>query len=230
MGVLVATLAVGTLVAGGEWLVRQSYFRVAHVTLRGASHESSAAVLAATGLSAHPALIDVSAGSLESRLAAFPWIGSVSVHKRWPNSVVVVVHERVAVAVAFDAHHALRYVDAAGRDLGPAPLAANLPTLDYLHPTPGTWPYAGAARAAAYVASRLPPAFGAQVSHVIADHHGSVTLTMTTPVTFVLGPPSDLHAKFVAIASVIAHSTLRPGDVIDVTVPGALAVTGAPPS
>jgi hypothetical protein len=51
---------------------------------------------------------------------------------------------------------------------------------------------------------------------------------MTTPVTFMLGPPTDLHAKFVAIGSVIAHSTLVPGDVVDVTVPDELAVT--PPS
>jgi hypothetical protein len=60
--------------------------------------------------------------------------------------------------------------------------------------------------------------------------HGQVALKMTTPVTFVLGTTAQLHAKFVAIASVIAHETLRPGDVVDVSVPGALAVTGPPPS
>ena len=49
-------------------------------------------------------------------------------------------------------------------------------------------------------------------------------------VTFILGPPTQLHAKFVAIASVIAHSTLRPGDVVDATVPGELAITGGAPS
>jgi hypothetical protein len=53
---------------------------------------------------------------------------------------------------------------------------------------------------------------------------------MTTPVSFILGVPTQLHAKFVAVASVIAHETLRPGDVVDVSVPGALAVTGPPPS
>jgi hypothetical protein len=39
-----------------------------------------------------------------------------------------------------------------------------------------------------------------------------------------------LHAKFVAIASVIAHTTLSPGDVVDATVPDELAVTGPAPS
>jgi len=76
----------------------------------------------------------------------------------------------------------------------------------------------------------LPPAFASQVSVITEDDHGVVTFKMTTPVTFILGPPTQLHAKFVAIASVIAHSTLRPGDVVDATVPGELAVTGGPPS
>jgi hypothetical protein len=49
---------------------------------------------------------------------------------------------------------------------------------------------------------------------------------MTTPVTFVLGEPTELRQKFVAIASVIAHSTLVPGDVVDVSVPDELAVSG----
>ena len=65
---------------------------------------------------------------------------------------------------------------------------------------------------------------------VTVNAGGVVALRMTTPVTFVLGPPTQLHAKFVSIASVIAHATLRPGDVVDVTVPGALTVTGGAPS
>ena len=57
-----------------------------------------------------------------------------------------------------------------------------------------------------------------------------MTFKMTTPVTFILGPATQLHAKFVAIASVIKNSTLRPGDVVDATVPGELAVTGGAPT
>ena len=75
------------------------------------------------------------------------------------------------------------------------------------------------------MASQLPPAFSSQVSVITDDAQGSVTLQMTTPLTFILGPATDLHAKFVAVASVIAHSTLQPGDVVDVTVPDEIAVT-----
>ena len=196
----VVVLAAATLVAGGEWLVRQSYFRVHHVTVTGLTHETTAAVLAASGLSAHPPLIDVSAAQVARRLRAFTWIGHVAIVKHWPSTLDVSVRERVAVAVAFDPHHHLRYVDGAGHDLGPAPLTANLPTLVYRHPRHATWPFERAGVGAAMVAAQLPPAFAAQVSVISVDEHGVVTLTMTTPVTFVLGVPTQLHAKFVAVA------------------------------
>jgi hypothetical protein len=132
--------------------------------------------------------------------------------------------------VAYGSGHVLEYVDARGRDLGPAPLTVNLPTLAYVDASKSTWPFERAGRSAAFVASELPRAFASQVDQVTEDAAGSVTLKMTTPVSFVLGVPTQLQAKFVAIASVIAHSTLRAGDVVNVTVPEELAVSGPPPS
>jgi cell division protein FtsQ len=221
---VIATIAI----LGAQWTLRQSFFRVQHVTVVGLHHESTTAFLDASGLMQHPSMMGVSDATIERRVSGFAWIHSVSLQKHWPNTVVVTVHENAAVAVAFDAKHALDYVDAAGDSLGTAPLRANLPTLEYAHPQSTSWPFAGAARAAAYVASQLPAAFSSQVSVIADNAEGSVTLKMTTPLTFILGPATDLHAKFAAIASVIAHSTLQPGDVVDVTVPDELAVT--PPS
>jgi cell division septal protein FtsQ len=223
-------LTLATLAVAGEWVLRQSYFRVQHVTFVGVHHEPLALVEAASGLASHPTMMDVSAATVTTNLAQFPWIVHVTLVKHWPNTVVVTVKEATAVAVAFGAKHVLQFVDAKGRDLGPAPLHANYPTLRFLDPHNGTWPYARAGRSAAYVASQLPPAFAAQVSVITEDDHGHVALQMTTPVRFILGPPTQLHAKFVAIASVIAHTTLSPGDVVDATVPDELAVTGPAPS
>lgn len=226
----VTVLILATFAVAGEWVLRQSYFRVQHVTFIGVRHEPLALVIAASGLEAHPTMLDVNASTIKANLTQFAWIDSVRLTKHWPNTVVVTVHESTAVAVAFNDKHVLQYVDRHGRDLGTAPLHANLPTLDYLDARSALWPFARAGRSAAFVAAQLPPAFSAQVSVVTENDHGVVTLKMTTPLTFILGPPTQLHAKFVAIASVIAHSTLRPGDVVDATVPGELAVTGGPPS
>lgn len=222
---LVVGLVVTGLTFATQWTLRQSFFRVQHATFVGFHHESAAALLAASGLMNHPSMINLSDATIERNLASFTWIDSVKVTKHWPNSVVVTVHEGVAVAVAFTIKHVLEFVDETGRALGVAPLTTNLPTLHYLHPTTSAWPFTTAGRGAADVAGQLPRAFSPQVSMITDDAHGIVTLKMTTPLTFILGPATNLHAKFVAIASVIAHSTLVPGDVVDVTVPDELAVT-----
>ena len=220
LGVIVTSLTFAT-----QWTLRQSYFRVQHVTFVGAHHESPAALLAASGLANHPPMISLSDATIKKNLSTFTWIGAVQVTKHWPNSVLVTVHESVAVAVAFTSTHVLEFVDETGRALGVAPLRTNMPTLEYAHPSSTTWPFARAGRAAAYVASQLPRAFASQVASVTDDAQGVVTIKLTTPVTFIVGPATNLHAKFVAIASVIAHSSLVPGDVVDVTVPDELAVT-----
>jgi cell division protein FtsQ len=222
-------IALGLVATGAvfcaQWLLHQSDFRVQHVTIIGNRHESAAAILGRSGLSSHPSMIALNESKIVKKLETFLWVKSVTVTKKWPNTVLLDVHENVAVAVAFTSKHVLEFVDAQGHALGTAPLHVNLPTLDYLKPTSSTWPFAVAGRGAAYVASQLPRAFTTQVATISDDAQGSVTLKMTTPVTFILGPPTDLHAKFVAIASVISHSTLVPGDVVDVTVPDELAVT-----
>jgi cell division septal protein FtsQ len=223
---LIAVGVVATAgVFGAQWLLHQSDFRVQHVTITGNRHESAAAILGRSGLVDHPSMIALNESKIVKRLETFTWVHSVTITKKWPNTVILVVHENVAVAVAFTSKHVLEFVDAEGQPLGVAPLHVNLPTLDYLTATSSPWPFAVGGRGAAYVASQLPRAFTTQVSTITDDAQGSVTLKLTTPVTFILGPPTDLHAKFVAIASVIAHSTLVPGDVVDVTVPDELAVT-----
>jgi cell division protein FtsQ len=226
--VLALGVTVTVIVLGLQWVLHRPYFRVEQVVVTGNHHESVAAVLGRSGLASHPSMVNLNESLLKQRLETLPWVGSVTVTKKWPHTVELAIHENVAVAVAFSSSHELEYVDAQGRDLGRAPLHENLPTLEYLGVTSASWPYQDAGRAAAYVASKLPVAFATQVSTITDDPQGSVTLHMTTPVTFIVGPATNLHAKFVAIASVIAHSTLVPGDVVDVTVPDELAVT--PPS
>ncbi len=227
--VVAVTVVVATLlVVGGRWLLQQSLFRVQHVHLTGEVHESAQQVLSVTKLDLHPTMIGLNQATLQRDLSVYPWIGSIAVIKRWPNSIDLAIHEVSAVAVAFDPHHVLRYVSATGRELTTAPLNTDMPTLAT---TPAsvsatTWPYDGPESAAAVVASQLPEAFKAQVSQIIADASGNVTLQLTTPLRFFLGPATNLDAKFVAVASAIAHGTFAAGDVVDVTTPNELSVTG----
>ena len=225
IGLVVTVLAVTT-----QAVLHSSLLRVQHVTLVGEVHESASQVLSATGLNDHPMMLSVSSTSLTRDLSGFAWVRSVNVVKHWPNSLTVRVNELRPVAVAFDPQGHLSFVSALGRDLGSAPLNANYPTLVYQDPLKATWPFARAGVSAAQVAAALPRAFSGQVDEIEVDAAGAVTLKMTSPVTFVLGETTGLRQKFVAIASVIAHSTLRAGDVVDVSVPDELAVSGPAPS
>lgn len=225
---VLAGLVITVGVLGSQWVLHQSFFRVHSVTISGAHHESPALVLAATGLDVHPAMIDVSTGAVAALVRQFPWVDTVTVTKHWPSTVAIAIHEGRAVAVAQDKGR-WNYVSVRGRNLGVAPATANLPTLVVTAHTTLAWPFATIGESAADVASELPRAFAQQVRLITIDGHGNVSLVMTTPVRFDLGPATNLRAKFVAIASVIKNSTLVPGDVVDVSVPDELAVTGPSP-
>ena len=227
---LLIGLTVTTLLLGGNWILHRSFFNVHTVHIYGVVHEDPKKVLKASGLETHPSLIGVSAHSIEHNLSSFRWISSVSITKQWPSTVNVTIHETRPVAVAFNGAHVLEYVAANGADLGPAPLHANYPTLIYLNPLNNSWPFMKSGFAAVEVAKQLPKSFAWQVSKIMVAANGHVTLGMESPVSFVIGATTNLKAKFVAIASVIAHSTLKAGDVVNVEAPTVLSVTGPPPS
>jgi hypothetical protein len=75
------------------------------------------------------------------------------------------------------------------------------------------------------VAGSLPAAFAAQVTTVVVDAAGEVTLDLTTPVTISLGSDTHLQKKYEAAAAALAHAHLSAGAVINVSDPGAWVIT-----
>ena len=228
---LVGVVAV-SLYASGDWVLHRSYFTVHKVLVRGMHHESLSDVLRVSGLGLHPAMIDVNDGVVARRIDRLTWVAATLVTKQWPSTVRLVITERVPVAVARVAHGRLQLVDATDKPLAVVSVSRRFPLLELSGANASApWRFAPFEQAAARVASDLPVAFRAQVAAISISHSGDVALHMTTPLTFVLGPASDLVAKFSAIAAVIHASAvnsvaLRAGDVIDVTVPGTLTVSG----
>lgn len=217
------TLALTIIVVGGNALLHIGYFRVQNVSVTGNKHESAGEVISVTGLDQTPAMIDVNSKSVTNQARSLRWVESITVARHWPHSVTLVVKERNPIAVAADSTGTLYLVDAHGVQLDPPPMGANLPRLEAVGAT-STWPYAKSARSAAYVASRLPVAFAKQVAVVQVWPNGDIRLQLTTPVTFLLGSATNLHDKFVAVASIIAHQPLHRGQVVDVSVPSAVTI------
>ncbi len=221
------------IVAVGAWFVlHSSLFSAKVLVVRGATHESPTQVLAAAGLRGHPPLLDVDPGAAAARLEALPWVASASIARHWPDGVTVTVTERVPAAEiavpGAPAASAWAEVDRTGRVL--ATTATPVPGLRVLqapvHPgAPGSVLGTGAAPGLRVLAS-LPPAFAAQVTGVSVGAAGQVSLSLSSPVTVVLGDTSELAAKYEDVAAVLAGAPLTAGDVIDVSVPESPTVTG----
>ena len=229
--VALVVAVVVSVVVGGDWVLHRSYFSVHTVKITGAVHESRATILRVAQLTGHPAMIDLSDALVEQRLRTLTWIDHTVVTKQWPSTLNIFVVERVPVAVVRAAHSQLWLVDKSDHPLQKVRESRAYPLLQVASGVNSPWTYARWASAAALVASQLPNAFQRQVTAVIVTRAGSITLQLTTPISFVLGPADQLVAKFAAIAAVIHASavnnvTLRAGDVVDVTVPGTLTVSG----
>jgi cell division protein FtsQ len=233
--VLVVTAIVVSAVvvlAGGAYAALHSRLLAAStVSVTGARHETLHQVIDGSGLASAPPMVSVDPGLVTQRLeVTFPWVASAVVTLHWPHTVSIAVTERTAVAEVAGPHGSMVLVDVTGRRLGPPAPGEALPHLQFAAPVdqPAASPttLSGAAEPGLLVAATLPPAFKAQVAVVQVATDGWVTLHLTTPVSFDLGPASDLGAKYEDVAAVIAHTTLHVGDVVDVSVPQAMTVTG----
>lgn len=223
---VIAALLLVTLGFGARWVLHTSYFSVEDVRVTGNLHETRAQVVAASGLDGHPAMVDVDSATVARRLESLTWVARARVSLHWPHSVSIALTERVPVAVARGPGGRLELVDRTGRALAPVAHDTRYPLLVAEGAPAGSWPYSGWARGGAEVAARLPIAFSAQVDEVVVARSGDVSLVLTSPLTFRLGPPSDLRAKFLSVAAVIAHADLHAGDVVNVSVPGSPTVSG----
>ncbi len=230
--VTVVTLCVlVALSAAGYAALHSRLLAASTVNVTGERHETPRQVLDASGLAGAPSMLSVDPGLVALRIErTFPWVASVTVVKHWPHTVSIAVTERTAVAEVPGPRGSTVLVDVTGRRLGQAAPHEVLPRLEYAaapgQPSASTTTLASAAVPGLLVAATLPPAFKSQVAVVQVNTSGWVTLHLTTPVSFVLGPASNLGAKYEDVAAVIARTTLHVGDVVDVSVPQAMTVTG----
>ena len=227
---LVAGGVAGVILMGiTAWgVLHLSVFRLHHLTVSGNSHESEAVIANTAGLSGSPALIDVSAGSIEHQLAQLPWVKTVSVSVQWPSTVKLRITER-APAASVDTASGWLVVDGTGRVLArsrtqPSGLAVvQAPATG--SPAVGQW-FTGGIRHGFLVAGTLPKAFKSQVALVVVHPTGAITLHLVRPVIIEMGQATELTQKYEDIAAVIAGATLHAGDVLDVSVPQSSTISG----
>jgi len=229
---VVGAFVAAAVLAFGAWsLLHSPLFSARAVTVVGATHETTAQIEAAAGLSGHPPLLDVNAAAAAQSLERLPWVREALVSVHWPDGVRVAVAEQVAKLVMPVADGRWAELTASGRVLA---LVANRPPglMELTGPRPPGAPggtLGGSDRLGLEVAATLPLSFRAQVTAVNVEPAASgawVQLTMTTPILVNIGNASQLTAKYEDVTTMLANVTLHNGDIIDVSVPGAPTVTG----
>ncbi len=198
-------------------------FSARHVTVRGAHHVSVQQVLGTARLAGAPPLLDVNAGADAARLESLPWVARASVVRRWPDSVVVTVHERVPVAVVAPSASGTGFalVDGGGHVIEWLPAApTGLPVLDSpaVAGRPGTVLGSSAAPGLA-VASAVLASLPGRVQTVTVSG-GTVRLELGGGVEVVVGRAVSLGSKMAALRSVLSGAPPKGPETIDVTVPG----------
>ncbi len=224
---VVGTAAVAVIAAGGWALLHAGWFSAQVVTVEGVHpHTSDAAIAAAAGLTGHPPLISVDAAAAAGRVEALAYISRAQVQRHWPDGVTVVVTERVPRLTMTGPKTSWSVLDGAGRTLQvvasrPAGLVALVvQARTGVVPPPavgGTLP--GGATAALLVGRTLPRAFAAQVTSLTAAPDGTISMSLNSGITVLLGTATELPAKYEDVAAIIAHGSLLGAKVIDVSVP-----------
>ena len=202
---------------------------VDRIRVDGAARSGSDAVLAAAGLRTGVAMVAVDGDGAAARVEELPWVAEVEVARAWPGMVVVQVTERTAAAAVADGEGTWLLIDADGRALervtGEAP---TLPVVDGLDPDAAPGELVTGADSALALVAVLPPSLRDRVTGVATDADAielEVVLANGERALAELGPPTQLEAKLVSLATILEQVDPAGLTRIDLRVPDVSVLT-----
>ena len=221
LALVIAVMVVVALSAGGFAIAHSSLFAARTVRVIGAFHTGRAAVLAASGLGAHPPLVDIDQGADSAAIERLAWVARATVTVSFPSTVTVRVTERLPVAVVPLAGANEALVDDQGHVLadvrGDPGGVATITGVGHV-PQPGGRLTAGA-QALVTVAAAVPTGIAERVALVTQTKSSGIVIEMRNAPEAVFGTTSDLHEKFVALATVLSGVALTGIASIDLRAP-----------
>ena len=215
-----------------SWGITQTpLLDVDHIEVLGAGQSGVAAVEAATGIERGDALLTSGVGRAADGVADLPWVQTVDVSRKWPNTIRVRVVERVPAAAVPVKDGGWVLLDVTGRQLavvpeaGPGILRVVVPPVTA---TPGQLLDANASAVLELAATRpvtlqdrlvaLTPAANGAVE-------GTVRLRNDATATVRFGRPTQAAAKWLALLTILEDADPAGLRAIDVRVPSAPALT-----
>ena len=212
VGLVVVVLS--ALVLAAVAVSRTSLLAVRTIDVTGASHLTTARVIARAHIDGSTNALWLDEHAVERRLERHPWISEAYVSVALPSIVRISIVERTPVAVAANRFGRL-YIAADGTSLGRATDDSGLPLIES----------AGRDVAAAALAA-MPVAVRSAVESVEYRDDGSLEARLHDGVTVSYGPADRLVAKGLVVERILAwaEESGEPLDSVDVTAPGSPAV------
>jgi cell division protein FtsQ len=224
---LMTALVLLPLLAGGWLLLRKSSFTaVEHVKVSGLHGPQAQAIEAALdGAASHMSTLDVHLAALRAAAASFPVVRAVHAVPSFPHGLRIEVTEQPPVA-ALTIAGARTAVAADGVVLGPALLSSSLPALSEPQGATSTSPQPGqrvqgesllAELTVLGAAPRPLERFVARVYTSPGDQ--GLTVAMHNGLLVYFGDAARPHAKWTALARVLADPSSAGAVYIDARVP-----------
>jgi cell division protein FtsQ len=217
---IIALAALGSVGAGGwVWLRHSSLVSVQHVRITGVRGPDAAAIEAALNVAARRmSTLDVHPGALQAAVAPFAMVREVKASASFPHSLRIHVVEQLPAA-ALVANGTRTAVAANGVVLGPALLSGSLPTLEASWvPAPGQLVSDESLRGALVMLGAAPAPLARLITRAYTGKQG-ITVALRGGLSAYFGDSSRPHAKWLALALVLASERAAGASYVDVRVP-----------
>lgn len=113
LGAFAILVCIGTV----HVILKTSIFSISSITVKGSTNYPNSEIVATSGIRKGTPLSQLNPPEAISRISSLPFISSVAVKKRWPNTVDITVRERTALAIVPSTVNKVLVVDATGRVL-----------------------------------------------------------------------------------------------------------------
>ncbi len=212
-------LAVPLLAGGWLWLRNSSFVSVEHVRVSGLHGADARAIDAAlTDAARQMSTLNVHRGELRAAVANYPIVGALQIHTSFPHGMSIDVIEQPPVAM-LSAGGVDMAVSASGVVLGTARASEALPALtSSVQLTPGEHVREPALVADLTVLGVAPVRLAKEVERAYTGRKG-LTLVMHGGLSAYFGDASRPHAKWIALARVLADASSAGASYIDVRSP-----------
>ncbi|MET0626967.1 MAG: FtsQ-type POTRA domain-containing protein [Acidimicrobiia bacterium] len=212
-------VVIGLLVVGtAAWVATRSPFLdVDHLVVSGNARATADEVLAAAGVAPGDPMVWIDPGAAARKIETLPWVLHAEVKREWPDTVKVVVAERVPVAWLDTGFGNALVLDRDGRALTTeAPAPVGLPqVLDVAAVPIGV---TVAQPEGARIAGALAPDQLANVRTIAVAAHRA-TLVVASGQEVRLGRPTQVGDKMRAAFAVLAREEAAGKAYVDVSAP-----------